>query len=208
MGWVALLVGLAAAVGHLMVPAEMPWLAVALKPVPVWVLAALAVGGRAPGRGWLLLGLLLSSAGDLLLEWPGDHFIEGLVAFLLAHVAYVAAFWARAGGLLLGRALPFVLYGVVVFAVLGPSLGALALPVGVYACAISAMGWRSAALLGVAPPVASLLALFGALSFIASDSLLAVHRFHTPLGDWASLAIMLTYWVGQLGIAASFWVDE
>ena len=43
-------------------------------------------------RRWIAIGLGLSLLGDLLLEWPADLFVFGLSAFLLAHLAYLAAY--------------------------------------------------------------------------------------------------------------------
>src|SRR3972149_11827785 len=41
----------------------------------------------------ILIGLLLSLAGDVLLSFPSPRtFLVGLVAFLFAHLAYIAAF--------------------------------------------------------------------------------------------------------------------
>lgn len=198
----------------LFVPPDPWWLGVCLKPVPVLMLAlvqlwAAAGGTRAGGsHGWFALGLFCSAAGDVWLAWPGDHFIAGLLAFLLAHVAYIVAFLTLRSALLPLRALPFFVYGVCMVVLLAPGLGALAAPVGIYALAITIMGWRAASLLGAVPPLASLLALGGALSFAASDSLLAIDRFYAPLGPYAHLAVMLTYWAGQAGIALSAVVDE
>ena len=38
------------------------------------------------------LGLLLSLLGDIALLWPQQGFLPGLMAFLLAHIAYIVAF--------------------------------------------------------------------------------------------------------------------
>jgi len=40
----------------------------------------------------LRAGLLLSLVGDVALLWPQQGFLPGLVAFLLAHLAYLVAF--------------------------------------------------------------------------------------------------------------------
>ena len=63
------------------------------------------------------------------------------------------------------------------------------------------MMWRAAA--RVRPGErAGWMALAGALSFGLSDTLLALHRFRAPVpGAW--YLVILTYWAGQLGIAAS-----
>ncbi len=58
---------------------------------PLTMVIALAVVARAPaltGRAWLLAALAASLAGDVFLMFEG-HFIPGLLAFLLAHLAYI-----------------------------------------------------------------------------------------------------------------------
>lgn len=184
-----------------------PWLAVLLKPVPVLCLA-LHQRRALPdsGGGWIAAGLVLSALGDVLLEWPADLFVPGLLAFLTAHVLYTVGFTARARRLAAGRALPFVAFGVGMFALLVPSLGELAVPVGAYVTVICTMAWRASATVGRIPPVAAALALGGACSFVLSDSVIAINRFHVqvPAASWI---IMGTYWLGQLGIALSTTTD-
>lgn len=43
-------------------------------------------------HAWILLGLCLSLAGDVLLMLPSDRFIQGLAAFLVAHLCYNVGF--------------------------------------------------------------------------------------------------------------------
>ena len=50
--------------------------------------------------------------------------------------------------------------------------------------------------------VAGWLGLVGAVLFLASDSLLAIHRFVSPLPA-SDLLVMGTYWGAQTAIAAS-----
>ena len=66
------------------------------------------------------------------------------------------------------------------------------------------MMWRAAARVGSpnVPRKAALLGLAGALSFGASDTLLAVNRFADPVPGAGWLVIVL-YWLGQWGIAGS-----
>ena len=58
-------------------------------------LIGLAVGltpGSAGGdaaRPWFVAALALSLVGDVLLMLPRERFVGGLVAFLLAHLAYI-----------------------------------------------------------------------------------------------------------------------
>lgn len=201
--------GLAAAALHLWTEgpgpdAWGPW----LKPWPV-VCLAVAVGTRSgpptesSGRPSLLLprlvtlGLAVSAVADVVIE---ASFLGGLVLFLLAHVAYIAGFVADERAPRLLRALPFVAYAIGMYRFLAPGLGPMAVPVGIYATVIATMMWRAAARVR-AGESAGWMALAGAVAFASSDTLLALHRFHAPV-PWPA-AIMVTYWLGQLGIAAS-----
>lgn len=70
-----------------------------VKPLPV--LALLGWLHDAPPsdyRRWISLGLILSVLGDVLLAWPGDLFVFGLGAFLVAHLAYLRLTSAIANG--------------------------------------------------------------------------------------------------------------
>jgi uncharacterized membrane protein YhhN len=164
--------------------------------------ACLAVWVFLDGRGALgrlvAIGLAVSAVADVVIE---RGFLAGLAMFLAAHLLYVAAFVADERRPHLFRAIPFAAYAAAMYLFLAPGLGPLAAPVGLYALAIAAMMWRAAA--RVRPGErAGWIALMGALCFALSDTLLALHRFRSPVPG-ASYAIMLTYWAGQLGIAAS-----
>jgi uncharacterized membrane protein YhhN len=162
-------------------------------------MAVLVWPARRGALGALVFGgLLVSAAADVAIE---RSFLAGVALFLVAHALYVAAFVADERALRAWRALPFALYAASMYAFLRPGLGALAVPVGGYVFAIAAMMWRAAARVR-AGESAGRWALAGALAFGLSDSLLALDRFHAPLPG-ASVAVMLTYWAGQLGIARS-----
>ena len=168
----------------------------------------------------IALGLTLSSLGDLALEFNLDNpngklFIIGLGCFLTAHVVYVAAFYRQVGGWRASRvagalllAMAGALYGVLVSG--GRMKKELVVPVAVYALVIAVMVWRavvraSAAATGVAGPVAALsgsAARWGASSFMVSDAVLALDKFHSAW-DGAKVVVMVTYYLGQLGIAWS-----
>ncbi len=185
---------------------QAPALRLWVKPWPVLALAtwvASAAGARAPYARRIALGLGLSAAGDVLLELPSG-FLPGLCAFLLAHCAYLAAFLGETRAPRLLRGLPFLAYGVALYALLARGLGALAAPVGVYAAALSAMQWRAAACLGSGArgATAERLGFGGALLFALSDSLIGLDRFHAPLPG-ARYAIIALYWAGQVGLALS-----
>ena len=173
------------------------------KPLPALVLAGWVVqrNDRALGR-LVSIGLVVSALGDVLLE--AGRFLPGLVAFLAAHVAYVAAFVADERRLRLARALPFVLWTASAFGLLRPGLGDMMVPVAVYVSVITVMMWRAAARVGssTTQPLAARLGLAGAIAFGASDTLIAFDRFLQPTSG-VQLPILVLYWLGQWGIAAS-----
>jgi alkenylglycerophosphocholine/alkenylglycerophosphoethanolamine hydrolase len=171
------------------------------KPLPLLALIAWTWLEAPRREGRLTAGALaLGLAGDMLLEASGETFLFGLVAFLLGHLVYIAAFSLSARALRPALAIPWAIYIVAVYLVLGEKLGEMAVPVVLYMVAISAMAWRASA--WSAAGGAALWALPGATLFVFSDTLIAVDRFVTPL-DGAGPAIMITYWLAQAGLAAS-----
>jgi uncharacterized membrane protein YhhN len=174
-----------------------------LKPIPALALAFWVFTRRRDPPGRLATaGLLLSALGDVVLE--SGRFLPGLVAFLAAHIAYVLAFVLDERRLRLLRLLPFAAWSVGAYGLLRPGLGAMALPVAVYVCVITLMMWRAAARVGSAhvTVAAARAGALGAVAFGASDTLIAFDRFFEPLPA-ARVPIMVLYWLGQLGIAAS-----
>lgn len=147
-----------------------------------FVALALSVGAARSRSGRLLLaGLVLSWIGDmLLLGRTTSLFLSGLLAFLMAHVAYIAAFavhgiaWRWA----LVAAIPVVTVSVLVSMWLTPHVPAtMQLPVWLYTAVISGMvlcavGARGAGAV-LAIPV-------GALLFYFSDLSVAAGQFVRP----------------------------
>jgi uncharacterized membrane protein YhhN len=173
----------------------------AIKPLPVACLAVWAwdaSGGRRGGR-LLAAGLLVSAAGDALLEHE-RLFLPGLAVFLVAHLSYTASFVGDTRALRLARAAPFAAWGLAAYATVRPGLGELALPVAAYVVVICVMMWRAAALIDHRP--GQWWATAGAILFGASDTLIALDRFRTrlPAGRYA---VILLYWAGQAALAWS-----
>ncbi|MEK1904864.1 MAG: lysoplasmalogenase [Pseudomonas sp.] len=182
------------------------WLCLLGKPLPIVALLLwLRQAPAGPYRRWIASGLALSLLGDMLLEWPADLFVFGLGAFLLAHLAYLVAYLGSSRRLAPGALLLAVVVSGCMFSVLASAgLGGLLVPVAFYSLAIGCMLWRALARLGE-PAIArqsAWLAAIGALLFVLSDSLIGINRFVLPF-EGASAAILLSYWLGQLGIAAS-----
>jgi uncharacterized membrane protein YhhN len=147
-------------------------------------------------------GILFSLIGDVALLSESDTAFQlGLVAFLTAHVIYIAAnvgvavwsVWTA------GVAVAVTLATVVLLRFVRPSAIVIRIATIIYGVAISAMvisAWATVGgPLGWAP-----LAAVGAVLFYVSDASLALNRFHRPIPHVAYLA-MGVYWLGQLGIA-------
>ncbi|HYQ79846.1 MAG TPA: lysoplasmalogenase [Anaeromyxobacteraceae bacterium] len=154
---------------------------------------ALLLRPEAPWERWILLGLCLSALGDvLLLSASRRGFLAGLVAFLLAHLAYAVAFrplasptpWAAAA--ILGAT-------ALVLRWLWPHLGRMRLPVIAYCAVIGLMLWLA---LGTGRPEIRL----GGLLFWLSDLAVARHRFvlAEPRNRLVGLPL---YYAGQYLIA-------
>jgi len=151
----------------------------------------------------VILGLIFSMAGDIFLMLPSDQFILGLVSFLIAHLFYIYAFtydsqirrapWAL---------IPFGLYGIFIYVILSPHLGAMKPPVAAYIIVILVMGWRAWERWSQTAEKPALPAFFGAVLFIISDSILALNRFREPFAV-ARLLNLSTYFAAQWLIALS-----
>ncbi|MGL4317466.1 MAG: lysoplasmalogenase [Pseudomonas sp.] len=182
------------------------WLCLVGKPLPIIALLLwLRQAASGPYRTWIAVGLVFSLLGDLLLEWPADLFVFGLGAFLLAHLAYLVAYLSSTRRLAPGALLLAIAASGGMFALLASAgLGGLLLPVACYSLAIGCMLWRALARLAEPEQArrSAWLAALGALLFVLSDSLIGINRFVMPF-EGASFAILLSYWLGQLGIAAS-----
>jgi uncharacterized membrane protein YhhN len=151
------------------------------------------VGLDSPFRRLVAGGLLLSVAGDaLLLSRRRPAFLAGLGAFLLAHLAYAAAF-APLSSPTAGAALALGAAAALVLRWLWPHLGSMRAPVVAYCLAISAMLWLA---LGTTQPEVRL----GALLFYGSDLFVARDRFASP-GAVNRLAGLPLYYAGQVLLA-------
>jgi uncharacterized membrane protein YhhN len=211
----AILVGAAIAV------AVADWVAVArsarraeyvLKPLTLVVLivAAAVMGGDQPGLRWQLTiaALVLSLAGDVFLMVPADLFLPGLASFLLAHVAYVAAFNQSAPPLswtVGAAAVTLVVVTPIYVRLLGgmrrSGETAMAVPVAIYVLALGAVVVSAVATAGRADWTTgrATLAIAGGVLFATSDALIGWTRFVRQY-PWAPVAIIATYHLAQIGL--------
>lgn len=200
------LTAIAAGIGLL--PLALLFVAKPLTTVLLIVRAARRGHDEARARRWILAGLLLSLAGDVALLWPEQGFLPGLIAFLLAHLAYIVAFSLRAR--FGSRRAPFAAYAIVAGAVLmllWPGVpAALRVPVLLYVACLATMAAQAAVVWlgsrgGEREGLARIGAIGGAL-FVLSDALLATNKFAGPL-PLASLWVLASYWAAQWCIAGS-----
>jgi uncharacterized membrane protein YhhN len=189
------------------------WLFV-FKPMTTLLVIAFAWprGADAPARRrWIRTGLGLSLVGDVALLWPVQGFLPGLVAFLLAHLAYIVAF--TRGVRFAGWPTAFGAYAALAGAILAllwdgiPS--PLRLPVLAYVACLSVMAaqamcaWHAAHERGDAGAIRlARHAAVGGAVFVASDALLATDRFGAPL-PLSALFILGSYWAAQWLIVTS-----
>lgn len=175
-----------------------------LKLVPVAILMVHLWRASPPSalRRHVLVGLGLSLVGDALLAPAIDQFIPGLVAFLLAHLAYIRGLQTGAPPWRWPLLVPVAAYGLVMGGLIVPGLDApIGAAVAAYTAVICTMAWRALARLGSpAVPGAGWMAI-GALLFVSSDSMLAWARFRHAFA-WDGELVILSYWAAQLFLAA------
>lgn len=202
--WLVAISGLLAIVGYYIEGGQ--WLHWISKPLTTLLIFGMALRFGVAGRyrNGILVGLLFSTAGDVFLMLPGDRFVQGLLSFLLAHLAYLWAFRARAAWL--ARSAPFLLYGAVSAAIvvlLWPGMpGSLRLPVTIYVLALAAMASQAAVGWQLRRDRPSLYAALGGAFFVFSDSIIAVNRFVLPF-EASKGVILVSYWLAQWLIARS-----
>jgi uncharacterized membrane protein YhhN len=157
---------------------------------------------------WILLALVFSCFGDIALMFNGG-FLIGLGSFLIAHICYILVFLRDNRGLVFSKkdrrigVLVILIYGIGLLIYLIPHLGAMTIPVIIYASTILTMllttlnrwksvGWESFEWV-----------FLGAILFVISDSLIAINRFvgQFPL---SGIVVMVTYALGQYLIIAGY----
>ena len=184
------------------------WLVYAFKPLATLLLVAIAAyhwtNRRTSYSQWIAIGMAFCLIGDAFLIWPNEYFLEGLVAFLCAHVVYLVAF-SRDSKFLANLLiwLFYLVFTAAIFLFLFPTLPpGLRIPVALYAALLSTMAAQAMGRALALNTTQAKCAAFGALLFMASDLLLAFHRFRTPLRHSAFL-ILVPYYLGQWLIASS-----
>jgi len=189
------------------------WIQIITKPLLLPILMLLVFVSTPPStsRTIMLIALFFSFAGDVFLLFESNNamlFIPGLVSFLLTHILYIIYFLslpALKKSLL--KTAPYLgllvaAYGLLLVYTLFPNLGALKVPVIIYASVIMSMLLASIHIYNRVNSDAGQLFIAGAIFFVLSDSLLAFNKFHTPVKF--SFLIILTYCIAQYLIVRGF----
>lgn len=174
-----------------------------VKTLAVGSLTLISVLSGAPLA--LTIALAFGTLGDVFLSRDGErNFLFGLAAFLIGHLAYVVLLSQLGGGLThlidpLWRLIPsaiLIAVALLIVRTLLPHLGAMRLPVLAYSTVILSMGLFALSL-PIEWPI--ILAILGALSFIASDAILGFELFAHKGSERRSAATLLwcLYWGGQ-----------
>ena len=140
----------------------------------------------------------MSSVGDMFLALEPRFFLHGLISFLIGHLFYIALFYRHRAEVMTaghkGIAVIFALYGIALVGWMYPSLGPMTAPVIVYAAVLLGMG-VAARFADFGSPIV----FGGALLFIASDSAIAINKFHLPI-EGIGYFIWIAYYLAQLAI--------
>jgi len=149
-----------------------------------------------------VVGLVFSATGDFLLAFDGVQlFIYGLAAFLIAHLFYLYSFLPIENKNNISVA-SYLVYGVVMLSILLPTLGNLEIPVLLYMLVLLSMG------------VSTLLSrrsnrwlILGGISFVLSDSLLGMNKFHTQF-VYSHLLVIVSYYFAQFALVKGVFGDK
>ena len=192
------------------------------KPLAMLVLIGMIIfegGLRNLPLTFFTAGIFLSLAGDifLMIDTSGISrrwFILGLVAFLLAHMAYIAGLniplpdvsplWSLGLAIVLSLTVARFLRQII-SSLRNKGMQGLVIPIAIYATVITIM--LLSALLTLRRSdwllsAASLVSL-GALLFYISDLVLAWDRFVSPVKN-GRVVNMITYHLGQAGLVIGF----
>ncbi|MBS1512247.1 MAG: lysoplasmalogenase [Bacteroidetes bacterium] len=189
------------------------WAGYITKPLLIpTVLYILLQYSAAPNKKLLVTGLVFSWAGDVLLMLENKNpnfFIFGLICFLTTHIFYIIYFLRiKSQDVSLLKKQPVLAvvvaaYGIALVTFLFPHLGALTVPVIVYAAVICTMLLCSLHVFLKVNHPANTWYMAGAALFVLSDSLLALNKFYQPFFA-AGVLIMLTYCAAQYCIVTGY----
>lgn len=192
---------------------QTPWILYISKPLLMIILIFYTIiNYTSENKNKLIItSLIFSLLGDIFLMFHKDElFPLGLGSFLIAHIIYIVIFinHIRKSSNNIGNKyyvliiLVFIilfLYQLLPNIVKEEKTRSLLVPVIVYALTIATMGATSIIRLNSTSKKSYSIVLIGAITFIISDSIIAINKFMFSI-PFAYIYIMITYAVGQLCI--------
>jgi uncharacterized membrane protein YhhN len=177
-----------------------PRLQLIFKPLIIPCLILLYFVSTKSRNSWYVAALFFSFLGDVLLLDKNNMFLYGIAAFLITQLLYVFIIskdltksdWKTKSL----AALPFLIFFTALINILKDGLGDFLVPVIIYGLAISVFGFVSLLNYLLRKDQSSLILLGGAVLFILSDSMIALHKFYEARAIYPA-AIMITYIMAQ-----------
>lgn len=174
-----------------------------VKPLIVVSLAAFYIQNSESKNRLFILALFFCWLGDVFLlfeQLNGFYFMGGLGSFLIAHILLIFLYGKlknTEGDSFNGPqkarvSFPVILAGTGLISILYPSLGALKIPVIIYAVALMIMVLQAIYRYGFTSSKSFWNVCVGALFFMLSDSLLALNKFYQPIAN-AGVLVIATY---------------
>ncbi len=182
-------------------------LQVVFKPMIITSLIALYYFTVAKKNNWYLLALVFSFLGDVFLMDKNNLFMFGIVSFLMTQILYIFMIVKQMDKPSNFKkylyTFLFANYVVYLISLLKPNLGELLYPVIIYGITITIFGLVATLNYVTKRTKPALILMLGAVLFIASDSMIALNKFHEAQSVYP-VAIMVTYVLAQFLIFRFF----
>ncbi len=176
------------------------WLQIVSKPLIILTLFVLYYFSAEKRNNWYLLALFFSFLGDVFLLDKNGYFLLGIGSFLITQILFIKLIISQLRKVrvhhIIITMLPFVVYFTVLISTIKENLTEFFIPVVIYGITISFFGMVSLLNYFINKSKRSVVLLIGAVLFIASDSMIALNKFHEPRIIYP-VAIMITYIFAQ-----------
>lgn len=176
------------------------WLQIVSKPLIILTLFVLYYFSATERNNWYLMALFFSFLGDVFLLDKTGYFLLGIGSFLITQILFIKLIISQLRKVrvhhIIITMLPFVVYFTVLISTIKENLTEFFIPVVIYGITISFFGMVSLLNYFINKSKRSIVLLIGAVLFIASDSMIALNKFHEPRIIYP-VAIMITYIFAQ-----------
>lgn len=159
---------------------------------------------------FVVVALIFGFLGDVFLlpENKNWCFLAGILSFMLGHIFYITSFIRILGTMstiplwYYALVLPYLLYGIYAYKIVGNKMGNLKAAAGVY-ISIILFSSITCLLVILSGKTSMLLAYIGTLLFVASDSILGYSMFISK-NKYSDILVMVTYVMAQMLIVFGF----